>query len=83
MEIAIDDIIKRKNLTPKISTMLPENKTGKTEAIVTMNQKFPNTLPLKSFGVFSCKNVCDGTITPKKVIPSKSSERNDKTTFGQ
>ena len=63
--------------------MLPENKTGKTEAIVTKNQKLPKTLPLKSFGVFSCKNVWDGTITPKKARPSKSTEINDRIVLNQ
>ena len=51
------DNIKSKNFIPKTSTIDPEKTTGKTEAIITKNEKLPKTLPLSSGGVDSCKNV--------------------------
>jgi hypothetical protein len=66
--------IKSKNLIPNISASEPEKTTGTTDATVTKNQVLPKTLPRRSGGVDSCKNVCDGTSIPTKLKPSKSTD---------
>ena len=71
--------IRSKNLIPSISTIDPEKITGRTEAIVTRNQKLPKTLPLSSGGVDSCKKVCEGTKIPTKESPIRTTAINDKT----